>query len=312
VIFHLLQNYNLPSVLAKGINIGGAGVHVFILCSGFGLYLSHLNRPLTFVQFIRKRFVKIYIPYIIIIIVSFFIPFMYVGNDRLEALISSIFLYRMFDENYITAFGYQFWFISMIFQFYIFFILIAYLNDKLKPITNIILSIFISLLWSTFVILLGKEDLRIWNGFFLQYLWEFVLGMQLAKSYKKKSEEGDTLNFPSRYILLLYAFLGLMLVGYTGIRGGFLKMYNDIPSLIGYLSLSLFFYSFKIKWFNKFFLFTSKFSYEWYLLHILIFFTIFHFFCINLVSGIFSFFLSYVLSILYNKLYNKLFSYISR
>lgn len=39
VLMHLVQSYPLPGVLMKASSLGGAGVHVFILCSGFGLYL---------------------------------------------------------------------------------------------------------------------------------------------------------------------------------------------------------------------------------------------------------------------------------
>lgn len=45
------------------------------ICSGFGLYLSYLNKPLTYSQFLKRRFLKVYLPYIIIILVSALIPF---------------------------------------------------------------------------------------------------------------------------------------------------------------------------------------------------------------------------------------------
>jgi len=57
----------------------------------------------------------------------------------------------------------------------------------------------------------------------------------------------------------------------TGVWGFSWKLYNDIPSLIGYTSFALIVYKFGINQINKFFVFTNKFSYEWYLVHILIF-----------------------------------------
>ena len=48
VLMHLLQSYPIPPFLMAASSFGGAGVHVFILCSGFGLYLSYLNKPLTY------------------------------------------------------------------------------------------------------------------------------------------------------------------------------------------------------------------------------------------------------------------------
>ena len=58
VVFYLLQRYELPVLFEKAINFGGAGVHVFILCSGFGLCYSLINKPLTFSEFLKRRFLK--------------------------------------------------------------------------------------------------------------------------------------------------------------------------------------------------------------------------------------------------------------
>lgn len=62
VLMHLLQSYPIPSGLMKATSFGGAGVHVFILCSGLGLYLSYLNKPLNYQTFLKKRFGRIYWP----------------------------------------------------------------------------------------------------------------------------------------------------------------------------------------------------------------------------------------------------------
>lgn len=62
VLMHLMQRYSLPSWAMKATSFGGSGVHVFILCSGFGLYLSYLNKSLGYKDFLRKRFGRIYWP----------------------------------------------------------------------------------------------------------------------------------------------------------------------------------------------------------------------------------------------------------
>jgi peptidoglycan/LPS O-acetylase OafA/YrhL len=120
VLFHLLIGFPLPEVMQKAINFGGAGVHVFILVSGFGLCLSQMNKPLSYIQFIKRRLTKVYIPYIIVIAISALIPFMY-GGDRLIAFLSLAFLFKMFDNSLMDSFGGQFWFISTIIQLYILF-----------------------------------------------------------------------------------------------------------------------------------------------------------------------------------------------
>ena len=65
--------------------------------------------------------------------------------------------------------------------------------------------------------------------------------------------------------------LGMGLTGLMAWNGGILKLYNDIPSLIGYLSLMLLIYEIGIGVVNKFFEWASGFSYELYLVHSLVF-----------------------------------------
>lgn len=63
-IMHLIMGH-LTGVSFKISMFGGAGVHVFILCSGFGLYLSYLGSPMNYGEFLKRRFGKVWIPYAI-------------------------------------------------------------------------------------------------------------------------------------------------------------------------------------------------------------------------------------------------------
>ena len=117
VVFHLINKFHLPELLSYAINFGGAGVHVFIFCSGFGLCMSQTNKPLNYIGFLRRRFLKTYVPYIIVIAISASIPFVYIGKDKCLAVLSHVFLFKMFDERLMSSFGIQFWFMSVIIQF---------------------------------------------------------------------------------------------------------------------------------------------------------------------------------------------------
>ena len=64
---------------------------------------------------------------------------------------------------------------------------------------------------------------------------------------------------------------GMGLSAFMAWNGGWLKLYNDIPSLFGYLSVALLVYKVGIKWVNKFFEWANGFSYELYLVHSLVF-----------------------------------------
>ena len=91
VLMHLVM-YNATS-------LGGAGVHIFILCSGFGLYLSHLRKPLNYGSFLKRRFIKVYVPYIIIVFISALVPFFNTSPNKWSELLSHVFLYKMFSEK---------------------------------------------------------------------------------------------------------------------------------------------------------------------------------------------------------------------
>lgn len=98
------------------------------------------------------------------------------------------------------------------------------------------------------------------------------------------------------------------LTGASGFVGGVWKSFNDIPSLAGYMSMALIVYKTGIKWVNGFFEYTNRISYEWYLVHILVFMVYF-----NFVKGM-PFYVdwmvlmaaSYLVAIGYNKVLKKI------
>lgn len=272
VIMHLIQGYitGLPTILHKLTAFGGSGVHVFFLCSGIGLYLSYIKNKLTFKEFIIKRISKIYIPYIIIVIISFLVPWLYTENDRLIALFSHVFLFKMFFEQYEQSFGVQFWFVSTIIQLYVLFIPMCKIKQKIKN-NKMFLSIFliISVIWWLFVYIVNLGKIRIWNSFCLQYIWEFAFGMVIADYFYHHKK------IKIRYIyLFILTFVGIGLQFIMVYFSDTLKVFNDIPSLIGYGGLALILCN--IPFFNKIITKVSYFSYELFLIHILIFEIVFH------------------------------------
>lgn len=268
VIMHLLQAH-VGGIVGKALSFGGAGVHVFILCSGFGLYLSFLRKPLGYGQFLKRRFTKVYVPYAIVVLASFLVPFCGPQDNRTVALFSHLLLFKMFFEQYEQSFGGQMWFVSTIFQFYILWPLIVRAFKALQGrgrYAPLCVALCVSIAWATVVGALDKDGLRVWNSFFLQYLWEFVLGMSIADAYFKKQ---SLIKMPPYKALLPLCMVCMSLTGFMGMKGGILKLYNDLPSMLGYLSAALILY--KLVFANRFFVFTNRFSYEWYLVHILVF-----------------------------------------
>ena len=267
VLFHLISGYlDVHGLIKTASNFGGAGVHVFLICSGFGLSLSFLNKSMTWLEFMKKRFIKIYIPYILIVLISFFVPFMYVGAERVMALLSHVFLFKMFAPQFELSFGPQFWYMSTIFQFYFVFCGLVKLKNRMGAKKFLMMSCGISLLWSIFTVLTGLYEERIWSGFFLQYLWEFSIGMYLADLFQKNKSPFVQLDFKkvagvSGVSLILYMVMALY--------GGRLKNFNDVFSVLAFGGLCLLVY--QIKGIKKIFCEISKFSFELFLVHILVF-----------------------------------------
>ena len=96
VLMHLCQGHT-TGVLTKAFAFGGAGVHVFILCSGLGLYLSYLCKPLRYRDFLRKRFAKVYAPYAIAVLLWGLWMFIETSVFPLREVISHLLLYKMFS-----------------------------------------------------------------------------------------------------------------------------------------------------------------------------------------------------------------------
>lgn len=280
-LMHLVQG-NLIGTLNKAASFGGAGVHVFILASGFGLYLSYMNKPLGYGEFLKKRFGKVYWPYAVVVLLYGLWALLALGAFPMKEVASHLLLYKMFDAELDVSLCYPFWFISTIIQFYICWPLIVRIlgvggGNSTK---GLALATVISIAWATTVGILGYEDLRPWGSFFLQYLWEFVLGMWLADKYANSSSKVNALLAEPKNLkwqwLIVGAVIGMGLTGAMGWIGGILKLYNDIPSLMGYLSLLLIVYKASctfecLTWIKTFFMWASSFGYELYLVHSLVY-----------------------------------------
>ncbi len=309
VIFHYFQYLKISPKINQVINFGGTGIHLFLLLSGFGLWYSYLNKPIKFIDFIKRRFGKIYIPYVSIVIISALISLLIpIFDNSWYALFGHLLFYKMFDNNIIGSYGYQLWFISTIIQFYLIFYILIYLKKKLKDGWFIGLGFAISLGWSVLIIILGKESLRNWNSFMFQYLWEFMLGILIADYlYNGKLKTNYNTYFIAGISIIsifLYALFALKF-GQVG------KVLNDIPALLGYSGFAILIYKLNWKFINNFFLFTGKIAFSVYLLHILFLLILKNIFIIppsyKFIIVVLSLILTYLASFYYDKVINYLY-----
>lgn len=298
VMMHMIQNYMkyFPNSVATVASFGGTGVHIFFFCSGFGLYLSYLRNKTTYFDFLKKRFLKIYFPYIIVVLISFFIPLFKVKGDRLSALLGHIFLYKMFIPAYEETFG-PFWYISTLFQLYLLFIPMCTIKKKLGKVPFGIACVVLSVCWWIFTAFMGINHIRVWGSFFLQYLWEFALGMIIAEELY----EGKDIKL-SMYALIVAGLIGLGLEAFLGVQGGWFKAINDIPALIGYGALGILLYQWPAV--RKIGIWLGNVSFEWYLVHILVF-VVTAFLNTNILTAVIIFIISIVVAYGYHILISK-------
>jgi peptidoglycan/LPS O-acetylase OafA/YrhL len=266
IFMHLIQVFvaqgDIPQWLRFAASLGGTGGHVFVFCSGFGLYLSYLHRPVRAGEFLARRFLKIYIPYIIVVIITFLLPHGGDEAERIRKLLSHVFLYKMFYERYVISFGMQFWFISTILQLYLLFPLLCWFREKTSRRALVLTGLLLSAAWWILMKATGLREYRIWGSFCFQYLWEFTLGMAAAEYMMDR----ESVRIPL-WGLFLTAAAGLGLQAVTALQGGWAAAFNDIPALFGYGSAALLLYHFGRRILRPLFLRIDTISYEWFLVH---------------------------------------------
>jgi peptidoglycan/LPS O-acetylase OafA/YrhL len=275
VCYHALQQVALSSLLQKAIIFGGTGVHLFFLLSGFGLAWSAAKD--SALDFYRRRMSTVWVPYVVVLTISWAAAAaLGIFPDGWDAWLASAGLYQMFSERYIESFGGHFWFISTIFQFYLVFPLLIRLQKKVSTRTFLTLAFLLSLAWWGLVYFSGKSEFRVWNSFFLQFLWEFAIGMALAKAMKEQKIDLrpalETDRYDGMYLVAGVVFTAIM-IGIVLKMGAAGRVFNDVPALLGYTALSLFVYRMGSRWLpalNGFFLWVNGFSYSLYLIHVLV------------------------------------------
>ena len=234
VLYHYLSS-STSGVLQRATQLGGAGVHLFLMLAGFGLALA--SAPVSWGAFYRRRFVRILVPYYLVVTVLFVVNLFrpYFPGDGLYAYAGHIFLFKMFDARIFMSFGSVFWFVSVLVALYLVFPLLVWLEDRLGGVRFVALGALISLVYLAGVAVSGVSQIEVFSSFFLTYLWEFCLGMALGRAYRD-----DRLEFWNQplWVLAIIALFGLASMAALALVGGSVgRLVNDIPALIGFTAL---------------------------------------------------------------------------
>lgn len=274
ILFHAFQKLPLPAFFQKAIMFGGSGVHLFFLLSGFGLVLS---RPLPLWAFYRRRMVKVWLPYSLALSLSLGAAMVWhIFPDRWAAWLAGVCLYQMFIEAYVQSFGGHFWFMSAIIQFYLLFPLLSWLLARQGPKRFFLTALACSLFWWLLVSLMGKAGFRSWNSFFLQFLWEFALGMALAAAYGNRGAffiKGAFWRYSTGWYAASGLFFSVLMIVMILKMGEAGRIFNDIPAMIGYSGICLLVFRLLenrfrllVDWFCR----LGRLSFSIYLTHVLV------------------------------------------
>ena len=275
VVYHLLTVFlELTGPVALAASFAGAGIHLFNVCSGFGLALSQSRSPLTAGAFFRRRFLKVYLPYFLAITLHLVTSgIIFQSVQPLRDYLSHVFLYKMFFQYRINTFGGHFWYISTIFQFYLLFPLLWRLKDRLGRRKFFLLCLGASLIWMAAGQLFRLGDLRPYSNCAIEYLWEFALGICLAEHY---ADKGTVTERPlPLWTVALVSILCLGFYGLTSLKGGVLQGFSDFfaaPAIFG-----IYYLLYQLTPLRRPFLRVSKFSFAWYLTHYLVCNAVFQF-----------------------------------
>lgn len=277
VIFHgvLLANIKAefdPSIylIRDSIDMGNIGVDVFVFLSGICLFFSYSKKP-KLGQFYYKRFVRVYIPYLIMTL-PYIIYFFVIGEIDLPLMIKTILTVNTWTGEIDPI---DFWYVSAILVFYLLYPLIFRFIFRENPkgkmpqekaeFVRMLILVGISFAVSLIVYYCFIDAYNNVLSRMLSRFTVFIVGTYVGKLVKEKKSFHEAFLIASVIILAgaypLYE--GNILVGVWS------RYYGSLTGIALVFLLSQFFVlvsEFKI---DRFFAFFGPFSFEIYILSII-------------------------------------------
>lgn len=225
VVFHVSRdNSNWANIvnLYGNINLGTLAVSVFFYVSGYAMMLS-TAKPITATRFLKKRFMRLYVPYLIMILLATTLSFMgYFGpesksaiheildNNPFQYLIGTV-IVQLANLNITSPLEVD-WTLSVELVFYLQFAMLLLLNLKsfilLVYFITVLLALEVSLLRYIPFLLLGSliyeyryQKIRKWH------LLICVVLLFLSSLNYQNSNEANLRGFNSILLSLLVFFI---------------------------------------------------------------------------------------------------------
>lgn len=248
VLHHWLENlphYSTPSSSAILLNmvaeVAGTFVHLFFVVSGCGLTLSHLRgEEVSWLQWSRRRFVKIIVPYWIVVTATFtavnllhpLLPHGATDNHSFGTWIA----YMTFMRNFYSpgwTLNESLWFVPVIVGLYMLFPILVKLLEKYGAITLMLISVILTYVSITLCVSAGypmKHQAALPFFHLAEFSFGILIGYFLCFSRKQFVFFGD---------LKFFLFgLGLYAMAWAMTRFWALgEVYDDLFVAIGVFAL---------------------------------------------------------------------------
>lgn len=221
--------------------LGGIGVSMFLISSGYGVYKSYLKNGLQ--DYFKKRFVGLFIPWWIVMFLFSISKF------------NSIDIFTILKRAFLIEVPSIFWYVQFIAMFYIaFYIAFKIFKDRVSIIMLLLFSIFMT--YANSSLLLGEQS------------FAFIIGVLFAKYNIKGTDIKIGI---TGSILLFFGAVNLILKQTEMIRGAHYLVANlngVMVKTVTAVGIFLFIYPLLRFTFLKIFTIAGKYSYELYLVHI--------------------------------------------
>jgi len=167
------------------------GVNLFVIASGFGLYLSHVKsgKSLNLKEFFKKRVWRLMPASILSIAVLFFVKGFFLNQWFTQNFYLNLFPFlgglNLFSDNwFFPPINGETWFLGLIVQLYLFFPLLVRLYEKLGEQKFLILLFLVSVVFRVLYYVFWKDAVSSLSyGLSIGRLFEFGFGMVLAKKF---------------------------------------------------------------------------------------------------------------------------------
>jgi len=225
-------------------NVAGTMVHLFLVLSGYGLTLSfYKNRSFAWSAWIKKRFVRVVFPYLVIVtLIYFLVATLHKLYPSLFPMIYSqttLLAYLTFLRNFYgpgSGFNPTLWFMPVIIGLYALFPFLLFVLRKKGPYILLIVSGLLTYISITMCLVIGYP---VAHNTALPFFFviEFALGMILAYTAIHNKEKLINLLTLKMFCAGMFFYALSWAIQALWASG---DVYNDFLTAIGVLLISLY------------------------------------------------------------------------